>query len=177
MQDVSPRLLISGLTDSLLTAVNTECGDDCMLLPSQITNAELDCTVSNVAVYRATLDVTNGENCTQIISVLGDWISTSPSLVVNSIRLRIASYCDVEFESFDIQSDCVEPSNNGTQPTADTQTTSDTTNTSGDGIQLTMTEIIALAAVGGGVGLLLILTVLIICCVFIVRISRINKLE
>ena len=94
-----------------------------MLLSSQITNAQLDCTTSNVAVYRATLDVTNGENCTQLIAILQDWISTSPSLVVQSVRIRIASYCEVEF---DIQSDCMNPSDNGTRPTTGTQATEQT---------------------------------------------------
>lgn len=148
-----------------------------MLLPSQITNTELDCTVSNTAVYRATLNVTNGENCSQIISVLGEWISTSPSVVVESIRLRIASYCDVEFESFDIQTDCVDPFNNNTGPATTAQTTDEVTGNGGEGIQLTMIEIIAVSTVGGLVGLLLILTLLVICCVFVVRISRISKIQ
>ncbi|XP_064397056.1 sushi, von Willebrand factor type A, EGF and pentraxin domain-containing protein 1-like isoform X3 [Halichondria panicea] len=170
-----PQAKTSDLTAGVLTTVNNECGDDCMLLSSQITNAQLDCTTSNLAVYRATLDVTNGENCTQLIAILQDWISTSPSLVVQSVRIRIASYCEVEFESFDIQSDCMNPSDNGTRPTTGTQATEQTPSGESEGVQLSMIEIIAVSAVGGGVALLLILTLLIICCVFIVRISRISK--
>ncbi len=174
-QTAEPQAKISDLTAGVLTTVNNECGDDCMLLSSQITNAQLDCTTSNVAVYRATLDVTNGENCTQLIAILQDWISTSPSLVVQSVRIRIASYCEVEFESVDIQSDCMNPSDNGTRPTTGTQATEQTPSGESEGVQLSMIEIIAVSAVGGGVALLLILTLLIICCVFIVRISRISK--
>ncbi len=149
-----------------------------MLLSSQISNAQLDCTTSNVAVYRATLNVTNGENCTQIVAILQDWISTSPSLVVQSVRIRIASYCEVELETFDTQSDCINPSDNGTRPpTTSAQGTKETPSGESQGVQLSMTEIIAVSAVGGGVALLLILILLIICCVFLVRISRISKTQ
>lgn len=148
-----------------------------MLLSSQISNAQLDCTTSNVAVYRATLNVTNGENCTQIVAILQDWISTSRSLVVQSVRIRIASYCEVEFETFDTQSDCINPSDNGTRPTIGAQATKETPSGESQGVQLSITEIIAVSAVGGGVALLLILILLIICCVFLVRISRISKTQ
>ena len=154
--------------------VNDECQDDCQLLPSQITNAQLDCTIADVIVYRATIDVTNGENCTQLIDILSDWISNNPSIPVLGRTGRIASYCEVEFESFDIPSDCVDPLDNRTRPTVDTQATSGVTE-SGTGLQLTMEELIAVSAVGGGVGLMLFLAILVICCVFCVRISRLMK--
>ena len=91
---------ISDITTGVLTVVNTQCEENCLLLQSQITNAALDCTIADVAVYKATIDITNGENCTQLIDILSDWVSTSPSLVVQAARLRIAPYCEVVFESF-----------------------------------------------------------------------------
>lgn len=170
-QTIDTQAIISDIRVEVLTTVNKICQDECQLLPSHITNPQLDCTINNVAVYRATIDVNNGENCTQFITILRDWVATGPSFIAQAVRIRIASYCEVEFASFDDRNDCVDPSDNNTT------TTEATSPSSGPGVGLTMEEIITVSVVGGVVGLLLILTLLVICCVFIVRISRVGKLQ
>jgi len=92
-----------------------------------------------------------------------------PSITVNGVRLRIAPYCEVSFESFEVQSDCSNPNV--------TAVTTPTAPPPGPAIELSTEELIAVSAVGGAVGLLLIAAVFIICCVFAVRISRIRDKE
>lgn len=157
---------MTDLTEIVTKVINDECDEECGLVQSQITRTELSCTIENTAAYRAALDIDTGENCTQLISILGDWIRQNPSVLVQQSRLRIAPYCDVEFESFEVPSDCVRPTENSTGTTTTHMAFTDNT------FGLTKIELIIVAAIGGGIGLLVIIAVLVVCCVIAVKVCR-----
>ena len=75
-----------------------------------ISNEEFSCSPANRPLYRALLRGQTSQSCTEIETILTNWITSGSAFtVVQGNRLSIADFCDVTIDSFMDPISCNEP--------------------------------------------------------------------